>query len=80
MDEDETTTVELDDIETDETDDGSFLATAVVFGVGTLVGAAATRGYGKAKELVQTRIAARRALKAVEEDLEANKPPADEAE
>lgn len=76
----ETPEVEQDEIETDETDEGSFLATAAVFGVGTLVGVAAARSYGKVKETVQTRIAARRDRKIEEAKEKAIETTATEAE
>lgn len=80
MDDNETYEVELDIEETEETEDGSFLATAAVFGVGALVGAGVVKGYGKAKEAVQTRLEARRARKTIEGELKTIETTATEAE
>lgn len=61
----------LDDTEeTDIEEEGSFMTTAVVFGVGAVVGAAATKSYGKVKNWASNKIEARRAAKDVEDDLD----------
>jgi nucleoside recognition membrane protein YjiH len=57
------TELETDTEETD-TEAGSVLATVAVFGIGTIVGAAAARGYDKAKTTVKEQLEARRARKA----------------
>lgn len=62
----ETTEVEQDEVETEELDEGSFLTTAAVFGVGAVTGAVVARSYGKVKERAQTMLADRRARKAQE--------------
>lgn len=76
----ETNEVEQNEIEIDEMEEGSFLTTAAVFGVGTLMGVAASRSYGSVKEKIQTRLDARRVRKTVEASLNTTKTDATEAE
>lgn len=71
--------IEMDDAETDEMEDGSFLATAAVVGVGALLGFAAAKGYDLAKTRVQNYLAVRRANKIVELNV-VTEEPAEEAE
>lgn len=59
----ETTEIDVDDIDADEYMEGSFLATAAVIGVGALLGFAAAKSYDKVKDVVQTKLAERRAHK-----------------
>lgn len=58
-------TPEVDEVEFefDETEDGSYLATAAVFGAGTIVGVVAAKSYGKVKAAIQNQLAARKAAK-----------------
>ena len=75
----ETPEVELD-TENPEEDEGSYLTTAAVFGVGAITGAVVARSYGKVKETVIARIAARRAGKTQEIEPASTETPAEVAE
>jgi hypothetical protein len=69
--EDQTTEEVLEfDEETDIEEEGSFLTTAVVFGVGAAAGAIATKGYGKVKGWATTKMEERRELKAAKAQLD----------
>jgi hypothetical protein len=49
--------------ETEDTETGAFLATAVVFGAGALLGTVAARNWDKAKTAIGNRVADRREKK-----------------
>ena len=63
MDEIENTEIDFDTEETEDMESGAYLATAVVFGAGTLLGVVAGRNWGKAKDAIETRVTARREKK-----------------
>jgi len=75
----ETNEVDVDEFDIEESDDGSFLATAAVIGAGALLGFIAAKGYDKAKSVIEVKLANRRARKILEE-MERNETDADEAE